>query len=104
MMHALRHVRQMFANSNAGYRRGNRLELAPNLGRRIGLRIVRIDMARTAIVKDENTGPDRWTSERSGCGDRHGLPTPQARKPDAQKAGEPALQGISAGDRLATHA
>src|SRR5579864_557570 len=47
---------QMLADVHARYLRGNRLELAAHLGRRIGLHVKRIDMAGSAGEKDQDNG------------------------------------------------
>lgn len=76
LMHQLRHVRQMLADVDARRRGCNGLELAPHLRRCVRLHVIGVDMARTAIVEDQDAGADRLRPRGRWSGDRLGAPEP----------------------------
>ena len=59
LVHALGQPGQVLADAHAGGRRGNGLELAPHLGRRVGLGVKSVEVAWAAVIEDEDARPDR---------------------------------------------
>ncbi len=59
LVHQAGHVRQMLADRQTRHRGGDRPELAPNFPGCIGLGVERVEMTRTAVIKNQNAGPNR---------------------------------------------
>ena len=71
LVHPLRHLREVFANLNARDRRGDRSERTADLGRSVGLHVPRVEMARPAVIKDQDASPDGAGHDRGRLRRRH---------------------------------
>ena len=64
LVHRTRDQGQVFAQPDAGHAGGDRAELAAHFGRRVGLGIEGVEMARPAVVKDEHHRAQRRQPRR----------------------------------------
>ena len=84
LVHQTRHPRQVLADPHTGHGGGDGLELAAHLGRRVRFEIVRIEMARAAVVEEKYARADRrtcnlWRRFRptlTGACSRRAMPSP----------------------------
>ena len=76
LVHLAGQPRQVLANLDARHAGGDRLELAANFGRRLGLHIPEVDMAGPAEQKDEDARIE--PARRAGCRRRGGAQPSQS--------------------------
>ena len=86
--------RQVLAERDAGRLRGDRLELAADLGRRVGLQVERVELARPAGQEDQ----DHRLRPPGRSRLRGRSPREQAVDPQAEEPGEADLEELAAGD------
>ena len=84
MVHHSRHLRQVFRNLNSRNRGLDRIEFTAHSGWCRRFQVVRIQMARTAVIKHENARSNPPRAARS----RYGLSPQQSRQTQRKSGGQ----------------
>src|SRR5204863_5623450 len=100
LVHRASQLRQMLTYANIRRAGRNRYKLAANFGRSVGLGIERIEMARPAVIENEDARADRFRSR--GRRRRSGPRLQEARQIQRRRTEGRRLQELSAADSIAS--